>query len=231
MIDKNIGYQDSDIKYLSIYLGINDKLVKKYNVIVTLIFLFLLELIIFLFDLGHNLYLYFIPIILSLCLFVILSFKNKYPKRREKYKQKVLKKYDEYKNTYSGYKTYLVGVKPNGVNKLSKNSCILFTNGYRLIIKEDIFKYSGYKLDDNSYLKVFDDINLMHNTCYNFLINEIKSFKLNGKYRENHNLETYTYDAYSYDTISIVLKDLTEIEISSNVYNLLKEVNGLAEIK
>lgn len=231
MIDKNIGYRDNDIKYLSIYLGINDKLVRKYNIIISLVFFFLLELIIFLFDLGHNPYLYIIPIVLSSALFITVSFKNKYSKRREKYKENVSNKYKKYKDSYQGYQTFLVGVKPNGINKLSKNTCVLFTNGYRLIIKEDIFKFSGYKLDDKSYLKVFDNINLMHNICYNFLITDIKSFKLNGKYRENHSIETYTYDAYSYDTITILLKDLTELEISSNVYNLLKEVNGLAEVK
>ncbi len=231
MINSNIGYRDLDIKYITVYLGINKKLVLKYNLITTLIFLCLLELIIYLFDLFDHPYLYIIPFILSILGFSILSLKNKYPKRKEKYKINVLKKYEVYDELYPDYQTYLVGVKPNGVNKLSKNSCVLMTNGYKIIIKEDIFKYSGYKLDETSYLKVFDDINVLHNTCYEFLITDIKSFKLNGRYRESQNIETYTYDAYSYDTITITLKDLTEIEISSNVYKLLKEVNGLAEIK
>ncbi len=231
MIDKNISYNDLDIKYLSIYLNLNKKLVLRFKLILCLIFFVLLEVIIVLFDIGNHYYLYLIPIILTIILYFLLSITKKYKKREDKYLAKVKSKYNQIKEKYIDYKCYLVGVKPNGLNKLTKNTCLLFTNNYRIIIIEDVFNVSGYSFKDNKELKVLDDINLENNICYNFLITEIKSFKLNGTIEDNKEIETDSYDSVKYSTIKIELKDLTTIEISSNIYGLLKEVNGMAEIK
>lgn len=231
MIEQNIPYKEKDIRYLALYLGLNKKEVFRFNSLVSILFLVISELILFLFEEGKNLYLYLIPLILTIILFLTISFDKKYKSRRKTYFNNVYKKYLDTNIEYKDYDMFIVGIIPNKLNKLTTNTCLLLTNGYKFIIKEDIFKYSNYSFDSNKVLKVLTDRNLTNKNTYQFLITDIKSFKLNGKIIENSNIDSATFENKEFDTMTIMLKDMTEINMSTNMYEYFKALNSFVEIK
>jgi len=231
MIDEGMAFSNKDIHKLGKYLGLDKYGVFVINFGVSFIIGLIIELIIFFVDQAKTIQLYFIPIIIIIGLYLILTFTKNYHRRLAEYKKAIIDKYNETNYDFDEYDKFIIGIIQNQNNKLNTNTCLLLTNGYKFVIKEDIFKVSPYNIDHSNQIKVLSDRVYDNKVKYEFLVNDILSFKLNGKVVSNGDISTTSYENKSFDTMTITLKDYTVLEISSNVYDVFRKAIGVKEVK
>ena len=231
MIEEGIDFDTvKDINKLCLYLGSDMRKVRLIDISISLIIGVINALIVFLLTYGKKLYfLYVFVVLISIGIYLFLHFIKNFNKRRSEYIDSIKKKYDELFDTYLGYDKYLIGFVQNSKNKFRTNTAILLTNGYKIVITEDPFASSGYKVCGK-------DIKVLSERVYDFkkmkfIITDILKFKLNGKIEENGNIEDKSYENDKFDTMTLTLKDFESYELSSNAYNIFMKLVELKEEK